>query len=59
MLLPNAQVMPLLHKQLEAGGSGLEVPPRTCQEPTMRLEQLQQQPIALPVCPALAPVSWW
>ena len=51
--------MPLLHQQLEAGGSGLEVPPRTWQEPTMWLEQLQQRPIALPVCPALAPASWW
>ena len=59
VLLPNAQVMPLLHQQLEAGGSELEVPPRTWQEPTMWLEQLQQRPIALPVCPALAPASWW
>ena len=25
----------------------------------MWLEQLLQRPIALPVCPALAPVSWW
>jgi len=25
----------------------------------MWLEQLQQRPIALPVCPALAPASWW
>lgn len=25
----------------------------------MWLEQLQQRPVALPVCPALAPASWW
>ena len=25
----------------------------------MWLEQLQQRPVALPVCPALAPDSWW
>ena len=59
VLLPNAQVMPLLHQQLETGGSEPEVPPRTWQEPTMWLEQLQQRPVALPVCPALAPDSWW
>ena len=59
VLLPSGEVMPLLHQQLAAGGSGLEVPPRTWQEPTMWLEQLQQRPIALPVCPALAPASWW
>lgn len=59
VLLPSGEVMPLLHQQLEAGGSGLEFPPRTCQEPTMWVEQLQQRPIALPVCPALAPARWW
>ena len=46
VLLPNAQVMPLLHQQLEASVSGLEVPPRIWQEPTLWLEQ------------QMAPASW-
>ncbi len=55
VLLPSAEVMPLLRHWLEAGGSGVEVPPRTWQEPTMWLEQLGHRPVALQVCPALAP----
>jgi len=59
VLLPCAQVMPLLHQQLEPGINSLERPSRAWQEPGGWLEQLQQRPLALPVCPALAPRVWW
>ena len=64
VLLPSAGVMPLLHQQLEPGVCGLlERSSRAWQEANIWLEQLQLQlqlrPVALPVCPALAPASWW
>ena len=59
VLLPSAQVMPLLHQQLEPGINSLERPSRAWQDPQVWLEQLQQRPLALPVCPALAPKAWW
>jgi hypothetical protein len=59
VLLPSAQVMPLLHEQLEPGINSLERPSRAWQDPQVWLQQLQQRPLALPVCPALAPRTWW
>ncbi len=59
VLLPSCQEMPLLHQQLEPGVSGLERASRAWQDPPVWLEQLQLRPIALPVCPALAPKHWW
>ena len=60
VLLPSAEVMPLLHQQLEPSVCGLlERSSRAWQEANMWLEQLQLRPVALPVCPALAPRQWW
>jgi hypothetical protein len=60
VLLPSAEVMPLLHQQLEPGVCGLlERSSRAWQEAPIWLEQLQLRPVALPVCPALAPRQWW
>jgi len=60
VLLPSAEVMPLLHQQLEPGVCGLlERSSRAWQEANTWLEQLQLRPVALPVCPALAPRPWW
>ena len=60
VLLPSAGVMPLLHQQLEPGVCGLlERSSRAWQEAPIWLEQLQLRPVALPVCPALAPRPWW
>lgn len=59
VLVPRRSLMPLLHQQLEGAVSRLEQPPRTYQEPQLWLEQLEQRPLAVPVCPALAPRSWW
>jgi len=59
VLLPSARVMPLLHQQIEASVSSLERPSRAWQDPKVWLQQLKERPLALPVCPALAPRSWW
>jgi hypothetical protein len=59
VLLPSERVMPLLHQELGTGVSGLERPSRAWQDPKVWLRQLQERPLALPVCPALAPRSWW
>jgi len=59
VLLPSERVMPLLHQELETGVSGLERPSRAWQDPKVWLQQLQDRPVALPVCPALAPRIWW
>ncbi len=59
VLLPARTVMPLLHQQLEACVSSLERPSRAWQDPQVWLTQLQRRPVALPLCPALAPRRWW
>jgi hypothetical protein len=59
VLLPGAQIMPLLHGELEPCIGNLERASRVWQDPQAWLEQLQQRPIAVPLCPALAPRSWW
>jgi len=59
VLVPGCQVMPLLHQQLEGAVNTLEQPPRTWQDPQLWLEQLHHRPLALPICPGLAPRSWW
>jgi hypothetical protein len=57
--LPAAQVMPLLHRQLEPCIDNLERASRAWQDPQAWLEQLHLRPVAVPVSPALAPRSWW
>lgn len=57
--LPAAQVMPLLHGQLEPCIDNLERASRAWQDPQAWLEQLHLRPVAVPVCSALAPRSWW
>jgi hypothetical protein len=59
VLLPAAQVMPLLHEQLEPCFGELERASRAWQDPQDWLEQLHQRPVAAPVCPAMAPKDWW
>ena len=59
VLLPAAQIMPLLHGELEPCIGNLERASRVWQDPQAWLEQLQQRPVAVPLCPALAPRSWW
>ena len=59
VLLPAAQIMPLLHGALEPCFCNLERASRVWQDPQSWLEQLQQRPVAVPLCPALAPRSWW
>ena len=59
VLLPAAQVMPLLHGQLEPCIDNLERASRVWQDPQAWLEQLHLRPVAVPICPALAPRNWW
>ncbi|MFM7550946.1 MAG: hypothetical protein ACKO8I_19200 [Cyanobacteriota bacterium] len=59
VLVPAAQVMPLLHEQLEPCFEELERASRAWQDPQDWLEQLHQRPVAAPVCPAMAPKDWW
>lgn len=59
VLLPTAQVMPLLHRQLEPCIDNMERASRAWQDPQAWLEQLHLRPVAVPICPALAPRSWW
>jgi hypothetical protein len=59
VLVPAAQVMPLLHEQLAPCFGELERASRAWQDPQDWLEQLHQRPVAAPVCPALAPRDWW
>ena len=57
--LPAAQVIPLLHRQLEPCIENLERASRAWQDPQAWLEQLHLRPVAVPISPALAPRSWW
>jgi hypothetical protein len=59
VLLPAAQALPLLHGLLEPCFDNLERASRVCQDPQAWLEQLHLRPVAVPICPALAPRSWW
>jgi hypothetical protein len=59
VLLPAAQAMPLLHGLLEPCFDNLERASRVWQDPQSWLEQLHLRPVAVPICPALAPRSWW
>jgi len=58
VLIPAAEMMPLLHQQLEGCVGALEHPSRAWQDPLIWLDQLRLRPIATPVCPALAPARW-
>jgi hypothetical protein len=58
VLLPAAQVMPLLHGQLEPCIDNLERASRVWQDPQAWLEQLHLRPVAVPICPAPATSSW-
>jgi hypothetical protein len=59
VVVPAAQVMPLLHEQLEPCFGELERASRAWQDPQAWMEQLHQRPVAVPVCPAMAPKDWW
>jgi len=59
VLLPAAQIMPLLHGRLKPFIGNLERASRAWQDQHAWLEQLHQRPVAAPVCPALAPRGWW
>lgn len=54
VLLPSERVKPLLHQELGTGVSGLERRSRAWQDPKVWLQQLQERPLALPVCLGLA-----
>jgi hypothetical protein len=51
--------MSLLHVQLAPCFGELERASRAWQDPQDWLEQLHQRPVAVPVCPAMAPKDWW
>ena len=51
--------MPLLHQQLAALPYPEARPPCRHQEPEDWLAQVHNTPVAIPVCPGLAPLGWW
>jgi hypothetical protein len=51
--------MPLLHQQLAALPYPEARPPCRHQEPEDWLAQVHNTPVAIPVCPGLAPLNWW
>ena len=59
LLLPRQQDMPLLHQQLAALPYPEARPPCRHQEPQDWLAQMHNSPVAIPVCPGLAPLGWW
>ena len=59
LLLPRHQEMPLLHQQLAALPYPEARPPCRHQEPEDWLAQVHNTPVAIPVCPGLAPLNWW
>jgi len=59
LLLPRHQDMPLLHQQLAALPVPEVRPPCRHQDPQDWLALVKSNPVAIPVCPGLAPPGWW